>query len=91
MEEYVLQAPITGDVFRTDSAEVHTYITKLTAGNSTAEAKIQGSITEKDGRVDYVALKIHYRGIGINSIDILKADQILESLFYSGEKKPHMW
>ena len=27
----------------------------------------------------------------MNAIDILRADKILDSLFYAGEKKPHMW
>ena len=33
----------------------------------------------------------HYKGVGIHSNDILRADRILESLSYLGEKKPHMW
>ena len=40
LNKYALQAPITGDAFNTDSAEVHTYITKFIAGNSTAESKV---------------------------------------------------
>ena len=36
-------------------------------------------------------MRDHYEGIGINAVDILKADYTRKSLFYSGEKKPHMW
>ena len=91
LDEYALQAPLNGEAFKTDASEVHTYLTKFIAGNSTAEAKIQANLAQKNGRLDYFALRDHYEGIGINAVDILKADHTLESLFYSGEKKPHMW
>ena len=91
LDEYVLQAPLNGEAFKTDASEVHTYLTKFITGNSTAEAKIQANLAQKNGRLDYFALRDHYEGIGINAVDILKADHTLESLFYSGEKKPHMW
>ena len=41
--------------------------------------------------MDFIALKDHYEDIGVNAIDILRADKTLDSLFYAGEKKPHMW
>ena len=81
LSEYALQAPITGDSFRTDAAEVHTYISKFISGNSTAESKILSNTAQKNGRLDYTLLKNHYKGIGINTVDILKADHTLESLF----------
>ena len=59
--------------------------------NNTAEAKILPHAGSNDGRLDFVALKEHYEGVGIHSLDLVKADKVLDSLFYSGEKKPHMW
>lgn len=91
LDEYVLQAPMTGEAFTTDAAEVHTYITSYILGNSTAESKIQPYKQLCDGRVDFFALKDHYEGVGALAIDITKAEHTLKSLFYSGEKKPHMW
>jgi hypothetical protein len=44
-----------------------------------------------NGRLDFQALQEHFEGVGINSVDIVNADKALETLFYSGEKKPHMW
>ena len=44
-----------------------------------------------NGRRDYIALRSHYEGIGVNLIDILKADSTFEKIVYQGEKKPHMW
>ena len=61
------------------------------AGNDTAEAKTLPYSQYSNGRLDYKALQEHYEGVGLNSVSIVKAEKILESLFYSGEKKPHMW
>eukprot|EP00978_Attheya_sp_CCMP212_P000984 scaffold2058_cov57-Attheya_sp.AAC.1 len=33
----------------------------------------------------------HYKGIGVYAVDITKADNDLQTLFYAGEKPPHMW
>ena len=41
--------------------------------------------------MDFIALKNHFEGLGIHAIDIVKADNIIQYLFYSGEKKPHIW
>ena len=46
---------------------------------------------KNDGRLDFIALKNHYEGVGVHAIDIVKSDKIVQYLFYSGEKKPHMW
>lgn len=89
--EYVLRAPLIGEAFVTDSSEVHTYLVNFITGNSTAESKVQPLAAHKNGRLDFIALKDHYEGIGVNAIDVLRADKILDSLFYAGEKKPHMW
>ena len=91
LTEYVNQAPLNGPAFQTDAAEVHTYLAKFIAGNSVAEAKVQANIDQKNGRIDFISLRDHYEGVGVNAVDIIKADNTLESLFYSGEKKPHMW
>ena len=91
LDDYVAMAPLTGPSFIVDASEVHTYIVSFTAGNSTAEAKMKHHAHKNNGRLDFTALSEHYEGVGVNSIDILRADSILEKLFYQGEKKPHMW
>lgn len=91
IDDYVNRAPLAGPAFVTDSAEVNTYIVSFIAGNSTAEAKILGNAAMHNGRLDYISLKNHYEGTGVNAIDIVKADKVLDSLYYAGEKKPHMW
>ena len=41
-----------------------------------------------NGRKDFLALDENYEGIGINAVNIIKAKEIICTLFYSGEKKP---
>ena len=36
-------------------------------------------------------MRDHYEGVGIHGTDITRAERILNSLFYNGEKKPYMW
>jgi len=84
-------APLAGPSYLVDASEVHTCITKFVAGNYTTEAKVQPHLLLNNDRTDFIALKDYYGGVGVNSIGILKADQILEMLHYTGEKKPHMW
>jgi uncharacterized membrane protein YgcG len=91
LDDYISMAPLAGEAFTIDAAEVHTYVVKFTAGNETAEAKIQAFNGENNGRVDVRALVDHYEGVGMHAIDIIKAEKTLKDLFYAGEKKPHMW
>ena len=56
-----------------------------------AEAKMQGLSCPNDGREAFKRLVEHYKGIGIHAIDIREADEVIMSLFYAGEKPPHMW
>ena len=46
---------------------------------------------ENNGRKDYFALKNHFEGVGAHAKSIVEAENDIESLYYSGEKKPHMW
>ena len=46
---------------------------------------------ENNGRLDFKALREHYEGIGVNSINVIKVEETLKNLFYAGERKPHMW
>ena len=91
LDDYVAMAPLAGEAFATDGSEVMTYIVSFVAGNITAESKIQPYAADANGRLAYKAMEAHYEGVGMNAIDILKADKILDTLFYGGEKKPHMW
>ena len=76
--------------FAVDASEVHTYLTNFMSGNNTAEVKMLPYTEYNNGRLGYKALQEHYEGIGVQPISVTKAEKTLESLFYSGEKKPHM-
>ena len=55
------------------------------------EANMIQNAHKNNGRLDFIALKNHYEGVGVHAIDIVKADNIIQDLLYSGEKNPHMW
>ena len=91
LDDYINRAPLNGDAFETDASEVHTYLISFITGNRTAESKVLPHANDNNGRLDYLALKAHYEGVGVNAVEILKAEKVLADLFYSGERKPHMW
>ena len=70
-------APLRGATFAVDSAEVHTYILNFISGNNTAESMIQAHTDDNDGRRDFIVLKAHYQGVGINTIDVVKAEKVI--------------
>ena len=84
-------APLEGNSFAIDTVQVHTFLVNFVSGNDTAEAKIQGLQRQNDGREAFKRLVEHYEGVGIHAIDIREADEVIKSLFYAGEKPPHMW
>ena len=71
---------LQGAAFEVDSAEVHTYLVNFISGNQTAESKIQNYTRNSNGRLDYIALKELYKGVGVNAIDILREESILEKV-----------
>ena len=70
LDDYIAMAPLAGEAFATDAAEVMTYIVSFVAGNITAESKIQPYAASANGRLAYTAMKAHYEGVGMNAIDI---------------------
>ena len=91
LQDYINRAPLIGDVFKSDASVAHTYIVKFISGNPTAEAKLLPHKSERNGRLDFKALIEHYEGVGIHAKNVTEADKTIDSLFYNGERKPHMW
>ena len=91
LDDYVDQCLIQGRAFLIDSAKVHSYILRLILDNPVAEQKILPHKDRNNGRVDYMALKEFYEGVGANAKATLKAENDLQDFFYAGEKKPHRW
>ena len=91
LDDYVDQCLIDGRAFSIDAAKVHSYILNLISDNAVAEQKILPHKDANNGRIDFMALKGFYEGVGTNAKSTLKAETDLMELFYAGEKKPHMW
>lgn len=72
---------------------VYTFLLNLVTGNDTAGAKIQGLRRTNYGREAFKCLVKHDEGagLGIHAINMHEADEVLKTLFYVGEKPPHMW
>ena len=79
---------MTGDLFGVDSTEVHTYLANMISGNSLAESKTQLNLAAKNRRLDFIALQNHYLGVGIISIDVIKAETTLETLYTLEKRDP---
>jgi hypothetical protein len=58
LDDYVNMAPLKGEAFTIDAADVHTYSVNFVAGNKTAEAKMQAYEGQNNGRLDYIANSI---------------------------------
>ena len=91
LDDYVDQCPLQGRPFSIDAAKVHSYILRLISDNPVAEQKLLPHKDANNGRIDFMALKAFYEGVGANAKATLKAETDLQELFYAGEKKPHMW
>ena len=91
LDEYVSGAPLNGDAFEIDTVEVRTYLMKYITGNENAESTVQALQEKRCGRIAFKALRDHYEGVGIYGTDITRAERILTTLHYNGEKKPYMW
>ena len=63
----------------------------FTSGNTAAEAKTVDHRAANNGRLEFMALKDHYKGVGLHAVNAVQADKVLKYLFYSGKRKPHMW
>jgi hypothetical protein len=91
IDAYVSMAPLEGQSYAINTAQVHTFLVNFVSGNYTAEAKIQGLIRSNDSRAAFKRSFDHYEAIGTHAIDIRDADKVIKNLFYSEEKPPHMW
>ena len=61
----------------TNAAKVHTYISKFTLVNTVTEDKMVHNDQRNYGRLNFIALKNYYEGVGVYVIDIVKANNII--------------
>ena len=91
LDDYIMNAPLTGQAFTIDDAEVHTFILNFITQNDEAKSIIKIFENKRNGRKDWITLKTHYEGQCIYANRISKTDTYLNNLLYAGDKKPHMW
>ncbi len=92
LDDYIARALLVGDSYVIDSVQqVHTFLVNFVSGNDAVEAKTQGLRRPNDGRGAFKRLVEHYERVGIHAVDIREADKVIRTLFYAGEKPPHMW
>ena len=92
IDMYVSNAPLLGEAYQLDAARVANIIQSLIVGNIQAETKIQTiTATTGDGRAMFKALDEHYLGVGVFAMETTAAEKVLETIYYTGERKPHMW
>jgi hypothetical protein len=77
LDDYVSMTALDGEAVSIDSAHVHTFIANFIAGNNTAETKIQAYEGQNNERLDFIALREHYEGVGLHALDITKARRSL--------------
>lgn len=86
-DNFIQMAPLEGRDFDLDSAQVHTLIQRFITGNDMAESKIQSHANQGNGREDFLALREYYEGVGFHAKEITKAEQVLKSFYYNGERR----
>ena len=88
LDDYILNASLSGAAYLTDKRSVHTKLVALISTNPEAEAILKLNELIADGRKDWKDLKVHYEGQGMFAIDINEAENILKTMCYQGEKYP---
>ena len=91
LDEYAAKAPLQGRAFDHDASKVHSYIIHFISENNVAEQKVLPFKDDNNGRLDFIALRDFYEGVGANARATLSAESDLQDMFYAGEKPPHMW
>ena len=91
LDNYVNKAALTGIFFSSDASNVYSYLVLLIYEKSATEQKIIPYKSRYGGRVNFIALKEYYEGVGANDKSTLTDERDIQDLFYSRKKPPHMW
>ena len=88
LDDYILNAPLTGSDYLQDRRAVHTKLVAMIATNPDAEALIKLNEKDANGRKFWKDLKLHYEGTGMHAVDVMAASNTLTGLIYKGEFPP---
>jgi len=84
-QKVIATAPLQGVYFSEDARTVHRLIAELTHGLP-SEEYIKQLKRKANGRMDVLALKAHYLGVGNTTRRVAEADALVLSLHYRSEK-----
>src|SRR5210317_1853701 len=89
--KYVKMAKLSGNAYVQDNRKVLTLINQFIVGNDVAEGAVRPLNTQSDGRAAFQALERKYMGDGILQNKVSKAEQTIDSLYYTGENSYMPW
>ena len=78
------------EAFNIDSSEVFVLIVKFIVGNEMTETKIRLHVSTSNYKKTFKVLVAHYKAVGLHFIDIIKTDEVINFLLYTGKKKPRI-
>ena len=90
LDEYVATAPLVGEAFNNDQGAVLILLKALVTGHTEAETIVSSHERGQTGRAAIKELRRKFEGTGINAIARKHAQKDIETMFYAGEKPPHM-
>ena len=91
LDDYILNAPLSGADYLTDRRDVHTNLVAVVSTNPEAEALSKLNEKDADGRKDWKDLQLHYEGQGMFALEIKEAKRTLDNLVYTGEIPPKIY
>ena len=91
LDDYILNAPLSGADYLTDRRAVNTKLVDMVSTNPETEALIKLNEKDADGRKYWKDLQLHYEGQGMFTLEIKEAKRTLDNLVYTGERPPQMY
>ena len=91
LDDYILNAPLSGADYLTDRRAVHTKLVDMVSTNPEAETWIKLNEKDADGRKDWKDLQLQYEGQVMFALEIKEAKRILDNLVHTGERPPQIY
>mmetsp|Transcript_20481 Transcript_20481/g.48185 ORF Transcript_20481/g.48185 Transcript_20481/m.48185 type:complete len:338 (+) Transcript_20481:1-1014(+) len=91
VEYFTAVAPLEQKSFDSNSLQVFTSLIQCISKNSDAMSIIKALGKQTCGQASWLALQTHYQGSGAYKTNMINAERVLDTLIYTGERKPQMW
>ena len=76
LDKYAAKASLQGRAFDHNASKVHSYIIHFISENNVAEQKVLPIKDDNNGRLDFIALRDFYEGVGANSRATLSTEAV---------------